>query len=238
MKTLKNLSVILFISLLSSGLNAQDTISRNIPDFHSLNVMGKMRVELYKSESCRAELILYKVPSENIITEVTNGSLSIRLKTDTNKDAIIKLLLYYTDLSEISVSANSLVVSPGPIKADTISFIARSGAKAELDLDVKNLMADVKQGAILVFTGKTSRQDVSVNTGATYSAYKLQSEDSYVKASSGSKAKLCASRIIDATSNTKSYIGYIGTPVSVYIKTNLGGEIASFATEDAVFDEQ
>jgi len=107
----------------------------------------------------------------------------------------------------------------------------------ELELDIKNIEADVKQGGILVFTGKTNRQKIEVNTGATYSAYKLSAEDTYVVANAGSKAKVCASRIIDVTSNTKSYVGYIGVPVSVITKTNLGGVIASFATEEDVFEE-
>jgi hypothetical protein len=111
-----------------------------------------------------------------------------------------------------------------------------SGAKMEMELNVTEIKADVKQGAILVFRGSTKSQTIHVSTGATYSAYQLKSEDTYVSASTGSKAKVCASRIIKATASSKSYIGYIGTPVSSNIKTNLGGEIASFSNEDEVFE--
>jgi hypothetical protein len=231
-------SFLLFIStivfLVSS---AQETIIRPLPGFYGLSVLGKMRVELYKSDTSRVEFSIDKSPSENLITEVKDSVLSIRLKSDTNKSAIIKVLVYYSCLSEITVASNSLLVSPETITAESIKFTSRSGAKMELDLDLKSLKADVKQGGILVFTGKTNRQDITVNTGAVYSAYKLYAEDTYVTANAGSKAKVCAARIIDATSNTKSYVGYIGVPVSVYMKTNLGGVIVSFANEDAVFDE-
>jgi hypothetical protein len=237
MKAFKLSFVFLFLSAITILSSAQETISRSLPGFHGINAIGKMRIELYKSDTSRVELLVSNVPATNVITEVTDSTLNIRLKTDTNKTAVIKLKVYFSSLTDILVAANTLLVSPETIKAGKMNFIARSGAKMELDLEITNIQAEVKQGAILVFTGKTNRQDVSVNTGATYSAYKLQAQDSYVTANSGSKAKVCAARIIDATSNTKSYIGYIGIPVSVFMKTNLGGEVASFANEDAVFEE-
>jgi hypothetical protein len=218
-------------------LGAQDTITRSLAPFQNLSVIGKMRVELYKSDTAHIELFVNRQIADNIISEVKNNTLSIRLKTDTDKNSVIKVSLYYSNLSDISVAANTLLVSPETLKSEKINFIARSGAKMELNLDVKTLNAEVKQGAILVFTGKVNQQNITINTGATYSAYKLLSENTYVTANAGSKAKVCASRIIDATSGTKSYVGYIGTPVSVYVKTNLGGEIASFANEEAVFEE-
>ncbi len=237
MKSFKITIVLIFLISIAITASAQESFSRKLPAFNGISAIGKMRVEIYKSDTTGVELVLSNVAPENIITEVTDNALSIRLKTDTSKDAIIKVKVYYTQLSDILVAVNTLLLSPEIISAENMSFTARSGAKMELELDVKNIVADVKQGGILVFTGKTTRQEVSVNTGATYSAYKLQAEDTYVKANSGSKAKVCASRIIDATSNTKSYVGYIGVPISVYIKTNLGGVIASFANEDAVFEE-
>ena len=237
MKPIKQLLLAFSLMAISMGSGAQNLITRTLPEFHNISIMGKMRVELYKSDTSRIEFSITDAPAENLITEVKNNILSIRLKTDTNKNSVIRVLVYYSTLTEIAVAANTLLVSNETITADKIKFIARSGAKMELDLNLKNLEADVKQGAILVFSGKTNRQEVSVNTGATYSAYKLQSDDTYVTANSGSKAKVCAARIIDAVSNTKSYIGYIGVPVSIRIKTNIGGEIASFASEEAVFEE-
>lgn len=232
----QSISILCFI-LFSLSAVAQEPVTRLLPSFSSLSVIGKMRVEIYKSDTTRVELLVSNAPAENIITDISDSTLNIRLKTDTNKSAVIKVKVYYSALSEISVAANALLLSPETLTAESITFTARSGAKMELDLDVNKLFADVKQGGILVFSGKTNRQEVSVNTGAAYSAYKLLSEDTYVTANAGSKAKVCAARIIDATSNTKSYVGYIGVPVSVFIKTNLGGEIASFANEDAVFEE-
>jgi len=103
-------SFILFSFLLVSFVSqAQETVVRSLTSFHSVNVVGKMRVELYKSDTSRVEFTVSNVPAENLITEVTDSVLSIRLKTDTNKSSIFKVLVYYTNLTDITVAANTLL---------------------------------------------------------------------------------------------------------------------------------
>ncbi len=237
MKTARKLFISAIIIITAIAVSAQDSAVVSLPAFTGISAVGKMRVELYHSDLNSALIKVVNTAPGNVITEVKDSCLSIRLKTDTDKSAVILVKVYYKELKELTVAANTLLVSPETILSPEMSFIARSGAKMELDLDITDLKAEVKQGAILVFTGKVKKQDVAVNTGATYSAYRLKAEDTYVTATTGSKAKVSASRIINADSNTKSYIGYIGTPVSVLVKTNLGGEIESFATESDVFEE-
>lgn len=223
MKILKNILFISGLLLISFSNYAQKT---EIDNFHSVSIIGKIRVELYKDEVPALEVILNKADIENVITENEDGELSLRLKTNTPKDAEVKIKLYYTQLEELSVQAQSLIVSPEVINEEKIFFSSKSGGKMELKLNLSSLEAEVKQGGILVFYGSVEKQEVSVSTGGTYSAYELKSQDAHVKANSGGKAKVSVSRIIDATANTKAFIGYQGNPVSTYIKTNLGGEIA------------
>ncbi len=226
MKTLKTILFISGLLLFSLSNYAQETEKREIDNFHSVSIIGKIRCELYKAETPGLEVVLKGVEFENVITENDNGELSLRLKTSTPKDAEVKIKLFYTQLDEMSVQAQSLIVSPEVIKAEKIFFSSKSGGKMELKLNLSSLEAEIKQGGILVFYGSVEKQKVSVSTGGTYSAYELESQDAHVKANSGGKAKVSASRIIDATANSKAFIGYQGNPVSTYIKTNLGGEIA------------
>jgi hypothetical protein len=119
------------------------------------------------------------------------------------------------------------------ISGKNINFNAHSGGKMELELKLEELKAEADLGSILVLKGEVKRQEIAVNTGATYSAFLLKAEDSYVKAGSGAKAKVKASRIIEANSTSGGYIAYIGDPVSESNKTSLGGEIKKFKTDEA-----
>jgi hypothetical protein len=226
------------ILIISNMCFAQETFIRKIDSFSGISLSGNIRVELYKSDTSGIEIILKDLPVGNLITEVKSGKLNIRLKTGSNKNAIVKVKVHYSTLENLAVSSNGLITSPEVINGKSINFIARSGGKMELELKLEDLKAVVEIGAILVFKGEVKRQEITVNTGATYSAFLLNAEDSYVKVGSGGKAKVRASRIIEATSNSGGYIAYIGDPVSEFNKTSLGGEIKKYKTDEAAGIEE
>jgi hypothetical protein len=217
--------VLMLLISFSSSIIAQDTIARDPGDFTALNVTGKIRVELYKSDKPLIKILAEGTSSENILTEIKGNTLSIRLKTGTEVGAGIKFLVYYDKLESIKAEAQCLITSPETLTAKTMSFEAKTGGKMELTVALDYLNALVKQGSILVFRGVVEKQDINVNTGATYSAYELDAQDTNVKALSGGKAKVTANRLIDATANLGGFVGYKGEPESRFINAKLGGEI-------------
>ena len=225
---IKILKSFLFIALVTvqGSLSAQETVKRDLGNFTAVSVSGKIRTELYKSDTSGLFIQTNGTTPEYVITQNDGRELSIRLKTDTPKDAEILVKIYYTGLEALTVQAQSLITSPEVISGDRMEFESRSGGKMELKLSLNSLNAEVKQGGILVFTGTTGKQDIMVNTGGTYSGYELDSGETYVRASSGGKAKVTAGKIIDATANAKGFVGYRGEPVSTTVKTSLGGEIS------------
>ncbi len=233
MKAIFKAVIVISILIIGNISFAQETVNRKIDGFTGISLTGSIRLELYKSENPGIEITLKDLPAENVITEVKNEKLNIRLNTGSNKNAVIKVKVFYTILENLSVSSSGLIVSPEVIMGKNIHFVARSGGKMELELNLEELKAEVDLGAILVFKGEVKRQEINVSTGATYSAFLLKAEDSYVKAGSGGKAKVKASRIIEANSNSGGYIAYIGDPVSEFNKTTLGGEIKKYKTDEA-----
>ena len=224
----------LFLALMffSHSLIAQKPIKRDPGNFTALAATGNIRVELYKSDRTGLSIETTGTSSENVLTENDGRELSLRLKTNTPKDAEVRIKVYYTSLDQLSVHAQALITGPDVLEGQNVNFIARTGGKMELKLELSSLSADVRQGAILVFKGNVEKQTIDVNTGGTYSAYELESRDTYVKAFSGGKAKVVARRVIDATANLKGFVGYKGKPVSTVVKTNMGGEIANYSEDD------
>ncbi len=233
MSAILRFGMIIIMLIISNITFGQKSFTRKVESFSELSLLGNIRVELYKSDTLSIEISLKDLPTENLITEVKADKLSIRLKTGSNRDAVVKVKVYYSKLDDLSVAANGLITSPEVLTGESINFSARSGGKMELELALEELDASVVEGAILVFKGAVKKQEVAVQTGATYSAFLLEAEDSYVKAGTGAKAKVRASRIIEANSNTGGYIAYIGDPINESIKTNLGGEIKKYKTDEA-----
>ncbi len=214
--------------LLAGGLlTAQKPVTRDLGTFSSVGASGNVRVELYKSDTTGIVIEATGTDPGNVITENNGKKLSIRLKNGTPKEAEIRVLVYFTRLESLTVGTQALITSADVLKGDNMEFKAGTGGKMELELDLASLDADVRQGALLVFRGTVEKQTVSVNTGGTYSGYELEARDTYVKAVAGGKAKVTASRTIDANANAKGFIGYTGDPANRNIQTSLGGEIDS-----------
>lgn len=216
---------ILLSGFLSISAFTQESETRELTGFTGVEVTGNIRCELYFSDKERVEVLPDKAGFEDIITEVKGNVLSLRLKTDTPKEAKVKIRVYYNRIEKLISQNQALITNQDTLRADHINFIARSGGKMELLLKLSTLSADVKQGGTLVLSGKVEKQEIKVSSAAAYSAYKLDARDTYVKAVSGGKAKVVATRIIDATASAKAFVGYTGEPVSTFIKTSLGGEI-------------
>lgn len=220
--------LIIIAIFVSNTLSAQETITRKLAEFYSLNAVGNLRVEIFPSDQAYAEIYYSGTTPEKVITEIKDFELSIRLSTDTPKDASIRIVLYYVKLHKISASANAGIISNEILKGDEVEFLALRGGKIDLVLELNSLNADLKQGGNISFKGRVQKQNVTASTGATYQAYELEADDSYAKSSSGAIVKVVARRIMDATANTKGFIGYKGDPVNSSVKTNFGGEIANF----------
>ncbi len=215
--------IIIFLSLFNA--KAQNIETRETGDFTSFSVMGKIRVEIYPSAKDSLVLEAEGATTDYIITEPDDGELNIRLKTNIPKDARITVRLYYKDLDKITAASNALILSPDTLKAESMTFEVKSGAKMELTLNMKSIIAEAKQGAILVFYGSVDNQEIGVSSGGTYSAFELKSKNTFIKATTTARAKLTATESIDATANTTGYIAYKGNPAKEKIKANLGGEI-------------
>jgi len=233
MKWIRTAFIILNLSLISCSIFGQEPLTRNISGFSGISVYGNIRIELYKSDSPLLEITLKDLPLENLTTEVIDGILNIRTRTGSPKNSSAKVKVMYSELKDLTVASGALIVSADILTGKMINFTARSGGKMELELEMEELKAEVVQGAILVFTGEVKKQEVTVNTGATYSAYKLEAEESYVRSSAGATAKVKASKFIDAKSTAGGFIGFIGDPESDFSKTVLGGEIRKYKTEEA-----
>ncbi len=219
------LSFIFFVFLSLPEGKAQVVESREIGNFTSLFVMGEIRVELIPSTKNSLTIEIKEASARDIITELDKEELIIRLKTDIPKEAKIKISLYFKDLEKIVAASKAYFVSPDTLKAQSMSFEAKSGAKMEFNLMMDSIIAEAKQGGLLVFYGNADKQDVGVSSGGTYSAFELIASESIIRASTGGRAKVTTTERLNASAHTAAYIAYKGNPAREKLKTNLGGEV-------------
>lgn len=225
------LLIITALVLNVSALSGQNRETRETEPFDKLVVTGKIKVELVVSSSNQLSVTVRDGSPDRVITEVVKGELRIRLKPELGSDPEIAVKVPCSGLYELEAAAGATITSRDVLKEKELIFRIMSVGKIELNVEAESIDGTVTQGGDLILYGKTDILTVNANTGGNFLGYELEANDTYVKAGSGAQAKVVARRIIDATANSKGYIGYKGEPVSTYVKTSLGGEIASFRDE-------
>jgi hypothetical protein len=216
------IALLIFLLAMPAGLFSQKTA---LEKFNVLDVSNGIDVQLIIAKENAIEIKVKNLDPNKVTYEVSDKILKIRAKKGTNKEVEVVVKLYYTSLNSIITSARASVWSEEEIYAETIHLNIGNGGETRLRIISDSLVADVAEGAILFLKGETGYLNAKAGTGATFSGYDFQSEEAIVLANSGGKAKIAVSKSLDATANSKGFIGYIGDPEKLNQSTSLGGEI-------------
>ncbi len=225
---MKRKSLFLFTALLIASVNmgfAQITEKRDLPEFHSLNVSSGIDAELVLSEKEGIYLEIENANPLNLVSEVKNGVLNVKMKTGSDKKSVLKVKIYFKDLKEIESTARASVWSEEDIYLEDLSIRLFNGGATRLRLYCDDLDINISQGSILTLKGEGKFQEVKVNTKATYSGYEFKSEKAVVNSSSYGMAKVNVSKYLEANASSGGFIGFVGNPARVERKTSLGGEV-------------
>lgn len=233
---MKHLIALLGLFLSPLILCSQSNMSSELSGFSTLQVSGNINLEIQTANSGHLDFEL-ESQLDQVDVELLDNVLKIKGKTELGNEPALNLTLYFNEnLTDIVSSKGARIISRDTIHGASLALKATTGGKMELVVVLESLDVTISQGSDIVLYGQTNSQNVKVSAWGNYLAYELEAEDAYIKASSKSQAKVVARRIINATSNGKSFVGYIGEPESTYVKTSLGGEVASFKTKEIALD--
>ena len=237
MRYLYYITITLIFTIITPLLSAQNRITAEITEFEEVYVKGRIDLELIPSNATEMTITSRLIDPKEVDVKFKNNALYLKTKLKINSDENVQIKLPYQKLNVVEASGGAVVNSARNINAETLHLKARSGGKIELSIQVKNVFAKITQVSDIILYGKTENQEVIVNTGGNYLASDLNCRHTQIKATAGSQAKVKASESIDATSNSKAFVGYIGDPGKASVSTSLGGEIMQYRTKDDLNEE-
>lgn len=109
------------------------------------------------------------------------------------------------------------------VKAEHGSQVSVSG------LTASSLDAEVSDGAQLTIAGTVDKQRAKASDGSAYQADALNSEEVEIDASGGAQATVRVRAKLKAKASDGAVISYIGTDVSLDVKTDDGGSVRQIA---------
>ena len=213
---------LIFVSTISM---AQEKVTMNLGDFHTLKTYRGLKVELIKSDS--PKVIIDGNRSSEVTVKNANGTLKISMSISHtfSADDVMVYLYYKDNIDVIDANEGSNIFSDEVFKQEKITVKAQEAGKINLEIDTDQLEVNVVTGGQVKLKGISKNQDVKSNTGGIYKGERLETEYSNVKANTGGMADVKASKLVDASANTGGTISIIGQPEEVKKSESLGGYV-------------
>ena len=155
-------------------------------NFNSVHISTSIEATLVKSNSTKVEFTMKKGVAKNLITEVKNGRLYVKTKSNKNgwggNNTSAEVTVYYTNLDEVKASAGCTVRSEDVIEASNMEIDVSSGSSVSLEVEAEHVEVDVSSGSTLKLKGSADRGDFDACSGSTLNAYKFVTDKANVEA--------------------------------------------------------
>lgn len=225
---MKNNILLLVVSFLLSSSVFISAQTRNVDNFNSIHASTSVTVSLVKANTPSIEFTMKKGSAEDLITEVKNGRLYVKIKSkmkNWGSSAEASVTVYYTNLNEISASAGCSIASDDVIKSNTMEVNVSSGSTAMLEIETNMIDVDVSSGSTLKLKGKANKGHFDSSSGSTLNAYHFITDDAVVEASSGSSMSIHVDDTMEASAGSGASISYTGDVKKKNIDAGWSGSI-------------
>ncbi len=202
-----------------------------IQAIHKVIVSSGILLQIERTPAYTLTVNAQDVDESCIIKTIEAGVLTLKIMSSLDCKGKVTINLGCPSLREMEIMGNADVSSRNVLTGDSMKINLKSGGKAYLDLDIKNLDAHLTEGSLLTANGYAVYQKVYVSSSATYSCFKLEGDYVNVEATLGGKAKICPAKELTASTKTGGYIGYKCEPATKTLEPKGNGVIEQVAEE-------
>ena len=223
---IKSMKILVFILMFISALGiAQEKVTMNLGDFHSLKTYRGLQVELIKADA--AQLVIDGKRSSEVTVKNNNGTLKISMSISHtfSADDVMVYLYYKDNIDVIDANEGSYIFSEEILKQEKLTAKAQEAARIKLKIETEQLDVAVVTGGEVNLIGTSKNQNIKSNTGGMYKGEELETEYTQVSSYTGGTASVKASKLVDAIASTGGIISIIGEPEEVKKSESLGGYI-------------
>jgi hypothetical protein len=204
---------------------AQEEITMNLGDFHTVKTYRGLQVELKKGDA--PKIVIDGPKSSEVSVKNNNGVLKISMNiTHTFSAEDVMVYLYYSKkIDVIDANEGSHIFSEDVFKQNKLKVNAQEAGHITLKLDTEELEVVATTGGMIKLDGESVRQRIKVNTGGIYKGEELKTENADISANTGGLAYVHATKFADAGASTGGMITLTGDPEEVKKSESLGGYV-------------
>ncbi len=222
---MKKIALLFLAMTISWAASAQQSIvSKRLDAFTSVDLSGKLHVELIRADSAYLKVKLNGTNSNRLAWGVKDGTLKIQLRPGGDKDANGEVKIYYTSLSQIKISGASVSIQ-GTLTQGMIDVNMDAGAIFSADLNVKDIYLKIGGNSVANLTGSAKYSTLLASAKSKVNARQLVSQDVRVEAVSSAEAYVQVVERIQIVANTGGAVYYQGEPEIYRSATKMMGTV-------------
>jgi len=213
------------IFFISSICIAQDKITMNIGDFHTLKTYRGLQVELIKGDT--PKVVIDGIKASNVTVKNSNGILriSMNISHTFSADDVMVYLYYSKEIDLIDANEGSHIYSDELFKQTKIEAKAQEAGHIKLNIETDQVDVTAVTGGVIKLKGTSVNQKAKANTGGIYKGENLETENADVSAHTGGIAEIHVTKFADVSASTGGMITVSGDPEELKKSESLGGYV-------------
>lgn len=213
-------------------LNVDSSETREVGSFDGIEISGNFEVELYKGQEGQIELTGAADQLENIITEVENNQLKIRVKKGRYlkwwKLSKVYIKIPVEEINSCGFSGSGMIKSRDLLSAEFLNLNLSGSAKAYYQIQTDKLNSSISGSGMIQLTGSAKQSSLNVSGSGSIDAKALNTIQTSAQISGSGRITVLSSEELDASISGSGRIRYSGNPQRISSKVSGSGEISTF----------
>ncbi|NJN41865.1 MAG: DUF2807 domain-containing protein [Flammeovirgaceae bacterium] len=228
-------SIFAVLLLFTGFISVQGQTRINLENYTSIDAFGAVSLELIRSDKPYIIIDYNNVDKEDMVAEVANGTLKLKIKNrhymddwsnnKHKKTEYVRVKVYYVSLDEIEGHAGAKITSSQPIISKRMSVDCSMGSEIDLIVVAEHTKIHTSMGSELTLNGKTDHLDIRSSMGANIQAENFKAQTVDISASMGAIVRVHVEKELDVSTSLGAEIFYSGDPDKRHVSKNLGGEV-------------
>ena len=200
------------------------TESREVDDFHSIQVSGIFEIELIEGDG-KVEVVADANLHEHILTKVRDGKLKIYTENKYLKGEELLIRIYYDQLNSISLAGAAKVGSKSTIRGKSFELEVAGAAEAELKVRVTRLVLDLAGGSEVKISGSAEMAEIDIAGAGDVEGLDLQTQQCSIDISGAGEIEIGVEQSLDVNVTGAGEVRYRGNPSEINRSITGAGEV-------------
>lgn len=218
---------IIALALVSFTLQAQTTRTIKTQGYDVIDAKGSITVILQQGNEGEIQIIAEEDAQEYVVVKSDGKTLTIKLKKNLYSVSRkgIKVIVPFTELTEVSLNGSGDVESKDNIKASNFEVNLVGSGDIKLTVDATSIDSSLSGSGDINLSGNATNLNVSMSGSGDFDSLKLSTIHTEASLSGSGDISVNAQKSINAVVNGSGDIEYSGNPEVRNTKVNGSGDI-------------